>query len=171
MVLLHAGCLISCWSSLSNSPGSCGSPELHRDPGHLAQGQLERTRREERRSHRYHVWLSGNITGRLVHCWEIKTKPSLDEAWMFCKLGFNQFAEQQGRLSSGRLTYWYLNAARQSSPRSRTRDSRTIQLRAEQKPSGDVTVISPVFVKVDVLAPPSRVFFFSQITRQKLLLL
>lgn len=30
-----------------------GSPEFHRDPGHVAQGQLERAGREERAPHRY----------------------------------------------------------------------------------------------------------------------
>lgn len=77
-------------------------------------------------------------------------KPSLDEAWMFCKLGFNQFAEQQGRRQTHLLV----------PERSTAGIHEIIQLRAEQKPSGDVTVTSPVFVKVDVLAPPSRVFFF-----------
>lgn len=36
-----------------SSPRCCGSPELHADPGHLAQSQLEWAGREERRSHRY----------------------------------------------------------------------------------------------------------------------
>lgn len=114
--MLQTGCLISCWSSFSNSPRSCGSPELHRDPGHITQGQLERTQREERRPHRYHVWLLGSSTGQLVHRWEIKMKASLDEPSAI-NWASSSLQSDKGRLSSGRLSYWCLNAAWQSSPR------------------------------------------------------
>lgn len=37
-----------------SSSRACGSPELHRDPGHIPKSELERATREERHSHRWH---------------------------------------------------------------------------------------------------------------------
>ncbi len=60
-------CMLSSWT--------CRSPELHRNPGHVSQSQLERPAREERHPHRYlsppfsdFSWSSGCLLNNFLSC-------------------------------------------------------------------------------------------------------
>lgn len=63
---------LCCWTKCSkcvSSPRACGSPELHRDPGHVPQSELERATWEERHSHRCHYAHAHTHTRHCIQAW------------------------------------------------------------------------------------------------------